>query len=138
MSIASFAGKAFEASRNKIYTFDGLTASFGLITEEQDVEGKKPSTYIKGKNLESISFDVKLIQSKTVNVEKEINAWRRICNAAIPYMLFTGGKPVINNKFLLISVNLEETLYSAKGKLVKAVLKLEFKEYVRRGVKKND
>lgn len=138
MSLASFAGKAFEVSRNRIYTFDSLSGSFGLITEEQDVEGNKPSTYIKGKNLESVSFSVGLRQSKTVNVENEINSWRKICNAATPYMLFIGGKPVINNKFLLVSVNIDDTLYSVRGKLIKAVLNLEFKEYVRRGVKRDD
>lgn len=138
MSLGSFSSKTFEVSQNKIYTFDEYSREIALNVEDQEVDGDKPSTYIKGTNLEQISLNIKLIQSSSINVETEINDWKSICEAATPYMLFIGNNPVSNNKYLLTGVSLSDNNYSIKGDQVKSTLKLTFKEYVRAGVKKEE
>ncbi|AWK52205.1 hypothetical protein DIC82_14890 [Clostridium beijerinckii] len=138
MSLGSFSNKFFEVSQNKIYTFDEFTRDISLNVEDQEVEGSKPSTYIKGINLEPVSINVKLRQSNTIDVETEINDWKIICEAGIPYMLFLGDKPVSSNQFLLTGVSLTDNNYVSPGKLVKSTMKLTFKEYVRAGVKKEE
>ena len=135
MALGGFAGKLFEVSSNKIYTFDDYSKSFTLNVESQEVDGDKPSSYIKGKGLQNPSITIKLRQSASIDVQTEVEDWGRICEAGEPYMLFLGDNPVATNKFLLKKVDVSDTNYFG-GKLIKATLKLEFEEYVRAGVKK--
>lgn len=135
MALGGFAGKLFEVSSNKIYTFDDYSKSFSLNVESQEVDGDKPSTYIKGKGLQDPSISIKLRQASNVDVETEVEDWGNICEAGTPYMLFLGNNPVASNKFLLKKVNISDTNYFG-GKLTKATLKLDLEEYVRAGVKK--
>lgn len=138
MSLGSFSSKVFEVSQNKIYTFDEFTRDISINVEDQEVDGSKPSTYIKGTNLEPVSFTIKLRQSNSIDVETEINDWKSICEEGIPYMLFIGDKTVSNNKFLLTGVSLSDNDYIATGKIMRSTMKLTFKEYVRAGVKKEE
>lgn len=138
MSMGSFGSKTFEVSQDRIYTFDDYTRDISLNVEDQEVDGSKPSTYIKGINLEPVSFNVKLMQSNSINVEAEIEDWKNICENKVPYMLFMGDKPVSNNKFLLTGVSLTDNVYMYGGILIKSTMKLTFKEYVRAGVKKEE
>lgn len=135
MSLGGFSGKLFEVSSNKIYTFDDYTKSFSLNVESQEVDGDKPSTYIKGKGLQNPSISIKLRQSSSIDVVTEVEDWGRICESGAPNMLFLGDNPVSTNKFLLKNVGLSDTTYFG-SKLIKATLKLDFEEYVRAGVKK--
>ncbi len=138
MALGSFSSKFFEVSQNKIYTFDEYTRDIAINVEDQEVDGDKPSTYIKGTNLEQVSFNVKLVQSSSIDVETEINDWKSICEGKEPYMLFIGNNPVSSNKYLLTGVSLSDNTYIPSGKLVKSTMKLTFKEYVRAGVKKEE
>ena len=56
MSLGGFGDKTFEVSMNKIYTFKDYSNEVSLETEDQDVDGSKPSTYIKGMGLEAPSI----------------------------------------------------------------------------------
>ena len=135
MALGGFSGKLFEVSSNKIYTFDDYSKSFTLNVESQEVDGDKPSSYIKGKGLQNPSITIKLRQSSSIDVQTEVEDWGKICEEGTPYMLFLGDNPVAINKFLLKKVDVSDTNYFG-GKLIKATLKLEFEEYVRAGVKK--
>ncbi|WP_160688312.1 phage tail protein [Clostridium sp. C2-6-12] len=137
MQLGGFAGKLFEVSSNKIYTFDGYSKSFTLNVESQEVDGDKPSSYIKGKGLQDPSFAIKLMQSPTIDVNTEVEAWGAICEAGEPYMLFIGDNPVSTNKYLLKKVDISDSEFFGE-KMIKATLKLSFEEYVRAGVKKED
>lgn len=136
MSLGGFGDKVFEVSQNKIYTFSNVSNDMGLNIEEQDVEGDKPSIYIKGKTNESPSIDINLTQSGTIDCEKEFNDWKTILYSQTPHMLFLGRNPVSSNKFLLIGVTPSNQVYHPNGRLIKVTLTLKFKEYPRAGVKK--
>ena len=133
VAIASFAGKVFSASSKKVYTFDGLSRSGELQTEDIEVEGKKPSTHIKGPSLEQLTFTVSLSTAAGVNVEKEIDDWVRIKDAGVPYVFTLGSKPVSSNKFLLKSVSIDHKRINNKGAILAASLSLSFQEYARAG-----
>lgn len=138
MALGGFADKIFEVSMQKIYTFDEFSNEIGLNVEEQEVDGDKPSTYIKGMNLENPSIALDLRQSTNLDVETEINDWRKLCNDSTPYMLFIGNNPVSVNKYLLTGVSVSDSTIISSGKIVRCKLKLSFKEYVRAGVKKEE
>lgn len=138
MAIASYANKEFNVSSNKIYTFDEFSRSSSLNVEEQEVEGEKPSSYIKGSALEEISFKIPFIAQSTVNITKEIDEWIGIKDAKVPYYLILGNKPVGSNKYLLTSVAESETVFDNNGNRIRSTVQLQFKEFVRYGYKKEE
>lgn len=137
MALGGFASKKFIVSSNKIYTFSEYENDISLNIEEQEVEGCKPSIYIKGISAESHSISITLRESKYINVQKEYNDWKNILLSRIPHMLFLGDKPVSSSKFLLIKITASNAEFIS-GKLIKITLKLDFKEYARKGYKKED
>jgi hypothetical protein len=138
MSLGGFAGKLFEVSQNKIYTFYEDTNDMTVNTEEQEVDGEKPSTYIKGLGLEGVSLNIKLKQSSSIDVDTEVAEWKAICATMSPCYLWLGNKSVTNNRFLLTDINFSDKIYTYWGKLVQVTMKLTFKEYVRDGVEKEE
>ena len=137
MALGGFASKKFIVSSNKIYTFNDYENDISLDIEEQEVEGYKPSIYIKGINAENPSISITLRESKFINVQNEYNDWKNILISRVPHMLFLGDKPVSNNKFLLVKITPSNTEFIS-GKLIKITLKLDFKEFARRGYKKEE
>lgn len=133
MPIAAFGKKVFQVSSNKVYTFDGFSLSGDYETENQEVKEKKPSTLKKGPGLETISFSVALDSTLGVNVLNEINAWRNLRDAGVPYVFSIGGKPISKYKWLLKSVGVNDPLIDNKGRMRKASIDLTFKEHVRPG-----
>ncbi|AUN08954.1 hypothetical protein CF081_19725 [Clostridium botulinum] len=138
MAIAVWGPMVFSVSLNKIYTFDGFSLSSSIDIEEQEREGSKPSTYIKGLNSDEISFTIPLIKQRKVNIRNEYINWINTQNKRIPYMLIINNKPVTSSKFLLTSVKLSNTLLDRKGDYFKATIEVTFKEFVRKGKKENN
>jgi hypothetical protein len=132
MAIASFAGKTFQVSNKKVYTLTEFTTGSGLQTEKQDVAGKKPSTYIKGADLETMSFSIPLNISFGYNVQSEFDSWKAIMTSQKAQNFILGTKP-FGAKWLLTNVSLGDTLIDKKGNLIKGTLQLQFEEYVRAG-----
>jgi len=106
--------------------------------EEQEVEGQKPSTYIKGSQLNEVNFTIPLIAQASINIENEIDRWIKIKEAATPYMLLLANKPVSQNKFLLVSVSVQETVFNVTGDYQRANIQLQFKEFARYGKKEEE
>jgi hypothetical protein len=138
MPIASFKGKVFQVSANKIYTLNGLSWSGSLDTEAQEKLGDKPSTYIKGSNLTTMSFEIPLRVDFGHNVRSEIESWESIKEQRSPDIFILGQKPIGKNKWLLKTVTVENMEIDGSGNILKASLKLEFEEYVRAGKKQAD
>jgi len=133
MAIASYQKKVFTVSTSSRYTFDSLEWSGTLETEAQDKIKQKPSTYIKGEGLGSMSFDIPLRIGAKLDVRTEIEAWEAIKAKGAANYFILGTKPLGKTKWLLKSVGVSDTEIDAKGRLLKASLKLSFDEYVRAG-----
>ncbi|TCZ73061.1 hypothetical protein E0485_21830 [Paenibacillus albiflavus] len=133
MPIASFKNKVFQVSSNQKNTFDGLTWSGDISLEAQEKLKDKPSTYIKGIGLTSMSIDVQLRADFGVNVRNEIEQWEAIRDNMVPDIFVLGTKPLGKNKWLLKSTSVSDTVVDGKGNMLAATLKLEFEEYVREG-----
>ncbi|TZE82006.1 phage tail protein [Calorimonas adulescens] len=133
MPIAVFANKVFQVDSQKIYTFNDFTMSSSLETEKQDAANKKPSTYIKGPDLYTMSISIPLDVSMGVNVRNEYGAWKALVEAGKPYPFILGGKPLGSNKWLLKSASLNNTVIDSNGNILSGTIQLEFEEYVRPG-----
>lgn len=134
--IGSFGSKTFSSSLNKIYTFEDMTENTSLNIEEQDVEGQKPSTYIKGPSLSDCSLTITLLRQKKVDVLSEINSWKNILAAAKPYPLVIGGKALSRYKYLIASISTSDVKIGPNGEYLFAKVQIQFKEYVRAGKNK--
>ncbi|MCL6456718.1 MAG: phage tail protein [Gorillibacterium sp.] len=130
MAIASFQKKVFMVSASKRYPFVGLEWSSSLETEPKDKIKNKPSTYIKGEGLGSMSFDIPLRIDSKIDVRLEIEQWEAIKSKAIADYFILGTKALGNMKWLLKSVGVSDTEIDSKGRLLKALLKLSFEEFV--------
>lgn len=135
--IGSFANKTFSVSSNHMYTIDEISFNSELKFDEQEVDGSKPSTYIKGAGLDKVGFNLTLKKQKNVNVKNEIDEWIKIKNAKTPYMLILGNRNVTGNKFLLTNVDTTELILGPSGDYLKAKLQLQFLEYIRAGKKED-
>lgn len=135
MPIATFLNKVFQVSATRKNTLNGLTWSGELDTEAQEKLGSKPSTYIKGESLSSLSFDVPLRADFGIKVRAEIESWEAIKSKSKPGIFILGTKPVGKNQWLLKSVGVSDMDIDGRGNISKATLKLEFEEYVRAGQK---
>lgn len=133
--IASYKGKVFQVSWNKVYTIDGLTWGGSIDTEVQEHQGGKPSTYIKGLGLDTLSFDIPLRADLGHNVRAEIEWWQKIRDSKTPDIFMLGSKPLGSNKWLVKSVNASDIVLDGAGRMIKATLKIEIEEYVRAGKK---
>lgn len=136
-TIGSFANKVFKVSSNYLYTFDEFTMNGELKIDEQEVDGNKPSTYIKGSGLDKVSFNLMLIKQKSIDVRAEIKDWFKIRDDKTPHNLIIGNSNLSSYKFLLTNVDVSDVKIGAGGKFLKAKVQLQFSEYVRAG-KKDD
>ncbi len=135
MQVAAFGKKVFSVSSTRVYTPTDISFSGELQTDTQEVDKAKPSTYIKGPGLETMSFTLSLDSGLGVNVRDEIDYWRRVRDSGKPDVFLIGGRPVSNYRWLLTSVEPSEIVIVGAGKYLKAKLSLKFEEYVRPGQK---
>ncbi len=133
MAIATFNNMTFQVSSQKIYTLGDFSLSCSLETESQDVAGKKPSTYVKGAGLGKVSFNVPLKVAFGMDVRVEYGKWKALVEAGKPYPFTLGGVPLGQNKWLIKSAALDNTVVNDKGIIISGMLALEFEEYVRAG-----
>ena len=133
MAIATYAGKTFEVSSNKIYTFKDFQYNSALQIEKQDAAGKKPSTYNKGPDLDSFSLAINLSAERGVNPRNEWGEWKAICARGAAYQFVMGGIPLGDAKWLLIDVSPYNFVIDNEGGIWELELSLEFQEYVRAG-----
>ncbi len=131
--IATFGGKVFTVSHTKIYTFKDLKYGAKLETEKTDVQGAKPSTTIKGQGLDSLSCVVILSGDLGVNPRQEIDDFRRILAAAKPDFFVLGGRPLGDNRWLLVDLQAPFEDINNAGQVGRSELTLTFEEYVRQG-----
>ncbi len=134
MALANFGPKIFEVSSNKYYTFEGLNYTTAVETETIENEGGKPSTYIKGYSLDTLSLAVKL-NSKFHIIDEEIESWRNIMKSNTPYYFIIGNKPLCPNKMKIKSLSFSETQNNRNGKFMKVTINIQFEEFVKEGTK---
>jgi hypothetical protein len=133
MPIASFRGKVFQVSSNRKYTFSGLEWNSSLETEAQEKLKDKPSTYIKGESLNTMTFEIPLRADFGIDVRLEIESWEAIKSSTKPDIFILGTKPLGKNKWLLKSVAVSNVEIDNTGRILRAMLKLDFEEYIRAG-----
>ncbi|HEX9063203.1 MAG TPA: hypothetical protein VF941_23770 [Clostridia bacterium] len=147
--IASYAGKVFSVDPRKINTFTDFQYASAILTEKQDSDStkisssksarfSKPSTYIKGCDLDTIGLKITLDVVMGVNPRNEWGEWKRICESTIAYPFILGGIPLSGGaNFLLNNVAASNMNIDNSGNILSLELSLKFEEYFRAGAKKD-
>lgn len=136
-TVGSFGGKRFKTSKTYIYALGHeISMEMGLSIEEQEKEGDKPSTYIKGTNLKKLKLNINLLKHGSVDVLKEIDSWEKVMESKKAYPLILNSKKIGKNNYILTNVNVSETYLSPTGEILKAKIELSLAEYIRKGRKK--
>ena len=137
MGLGAFGDKIFEVNLNKILTFDGLSVSESLNIEQQETDGGKPATYIKGLKEMTVSFGITLLHPYC-NVQAEIDWWLWKLRSSTPEYLTLGNKTYGAGKCLLNSVSASDYVIAPNGLYLKAKLSLSFSEWSKKGYNKDD
>lgn len=138
MAIATFANKVFEVNTDKTYTFSDIQYSSSLQTEKQDSDGAKPSTYIKGPDLDTLEFKLTFDVQQGISPRREWEDWQSIMNSQRAYQFILGSKPVGSYSWLLTGVTPSSINVDNSGNILSMTLDLKFDEYVRAGSTKKD
>lgn len=135
MAIASFGKKKFNVNTDKIFTFNSLSRSGSLDTEEiQRGKGKK-SIKIKGNGLDSFSITIPL-RNKGINVQKEIKSWKNLKDSKKRYYFMLGGEKFGKYRFFITSIEDSDYQIQKNGIVHAAKLKVTFSEYYYKKKKK--
>lgn len=136
--IASFAGKQFSTSRDKLYIPQEFEYTPGALrTEKQEAEGSIPATYIKGMDLGSLSIELRLSAEHGVNPRKEIDAWQVIVEQGQPHKFILGAAPLGKYQWLLTGAAPTDVKLTNDGGILSCLLSLAFAEYAREGTAKS-
>ncbi len=128
--IGLFGKKVFEITTRKALIFNNLSYGESLKYENVDTSKGKPTTYVKGAELIKLSLDIACDVAIGLDPKAEFDDWRNIMNQAKAYKFILDGESIIENKLLLTSVNIADTKYDNKGKMLHCKLSLSFLEYI--------
>lgn len=113
--LAAFGDKTFEVSSRIVYTFTDLSTSGKLRTETKDVDGKKPTTTIKGPGLEELSFNV-LLDSRLLALRNQNFDGTDYSLTANPIK----GGPILNGDAAGVADNTADTTKSVINQTVRS------------------
>lgn len=133
MYIATFGPKGFTVSLEKIVSFDDFEIISSINTEKLENEGKKPSTYKKGVNLDTFNLKVTIDSNFGTTPEIQHAQWMDVLKKQQPWPFLIKGKPLNNTKYLLIKVQPINNKYDNVGNWITTTLYLEFEEFVAEG-----
>lgn len=133
MYIATWGNKGFTVSLEKIVSFDNLEIISSINTEKLENEGKKPSTYKKGINLDTFSLKVTIDSNFGTTPEIQYNQWMDELKKQQPWPFLIKGKPLNNTKYLLIKVQPINNKFDNAGNWITTTIYLEFEEFIVEG-----
>ena len=127
--IGSLGNVPFEASYNKLRTFNNFTRSGTGRWAEHDRQGKKPRLEFVGPDSESITFNIRLDLNHGIDPERELVGLRQARDEGRVLPLVMGGKFI--GDYAVESLSESHRHYSGTGVLIVASVDITLKEYSR-------
>jgi|GEM_PF-1039314 len=124
--MAVWCGKTFEVSSKKILTLEKLATSYKLKAETNDDSEGKPSTNVRGLELEQISFETLFDTAVGVDVSAEIESWKSLVGQS--GSLIIGSIRFGAEKFKLIDMSVSNIIIDEKGRFKQAKISFKFQE----------
>ncbi len=120
----------FEVSAQSIKTFDGLKMSEGASWTEHKVLGRKGLLEFTGLNAGSLSLKISLNENLGVEPLEEIAAFREYMEEGAAVIFMLGDEVIGSDYWVIESLDEEYSEIDSKGRVRRADLNLELKEYL--------
>ena len=125
--MASWNGKTWDVSSNRIAALNGVSASVELDTENNDDKAGSPSTMTRALKLQSFDFDFNLATVVGCDVRSEYESWTGLVGEYAPFYL--AGRRFGPNNLQLTAVSLSDTMLDDFGRILMGKISITLKEY---------
>lgn len=126
-TMASWNGKTWGVSSERIAALNGISASVELDTENSDDKAGSPATKTKALKLQSFSFDFDLAVAVGCDVRGEYESWTALVGQYAPFYL--GGTRFGPANLQLSGVSLGDTTVDNLGRILKGKITISLTEY---------
>lgn len=126
-TMASWNGKTWGVSSQKIAALNGVSASVELDTENSDDKAGSPATKTKALKLQSMSFDFNLATAVGCDVRDEYESWVALIGQYAPFYL--GGTRFGPANLQLTGVSLSDTTLDNLGRILMGKITINLTEY---------
>lgn len=125
--MASWNGKTWGVSSQRIAALNGVSSSVELDTENTDDKAGAPATKTKALKLQSMSFDFVLASAVGSDVRSEYEAWTAMVGQYAPFYL--AGRRFGPANLQLTGVSLSDTTLDNLGRILKGKITINLTEY---------
>ena len=125
--MAKWGPMTFEITPQKITSLTGFKTSFKLKTDANNDTSGTPPTNTRGRELETVQFNVKYVQAAGVTPRSQIGTWRSLIGKV--YVLYIGGKAWGAANFQLEAVDLTNVVWDGKGNMLEVEATITLTEY---------
>ena len=125
--MASWNGKTWGVSNERIAALNGISTSVELDTENSDDKAGSPATKTKALKLQSFSFDFDLAVTVGCDVRGEYESWTALVGQYAPFYL--GGTRFGPANIQLTGVSLSDTTVDNLGRILKGKITISLTEY---------
>ena len=125
--MASWNGKTWGVSPERIAALNGVSASVELDTENSDDKAGSPATKTKALKLQSMSFDFDLAVAVGCDVRGEYESWTALVGQYAPFYL--GGTRFGPANLQLTGVSLGDTTVDNFGRILKGKITINPTEF---------
>jgi hypothetical protein len=125
--MASWNGKTWGVSSERIAALNGVSASVELDTENSDDKAGSPATKTKALKLQSFNFDFDLATAVGCDVRGEFESWVAMVAQYAPFYL--AGSRFGPANLQLTAVSLGDTTLDNLGRILKGKISITLTEY---------
>ncbi len=125
--MASWNGKTWGVSSQRIAALNGISYSVELDTENSDDKAGSPATKTKALKLQSMSFDFDLAAAVGCDVRSEYESWTALVGQYAPFYL--AGRRFGPANLQLTGVSLSDTTLDNFGRILKGKITIKLTEY---------
>lgn len=125
--MASWNGKTWGVSSQRIAALNGVSHSVELDTENSDDKAGSPATKTKALKLQSMSFDFDLAAAVGCDVRSEYESWTALVGQYAPFYL--AGRRFGPANLQLTGVSLSDTKLDNLGRILTGKITIKLTEY---------
>ena len=126
--MASWNGKTWGVSSQRIAALNGVSSSVELDTENSDDKAGSPATKTKALKLQSMSFDFDLASAVGGDARGEFESWTSLVGQYAP-VLSGPGRRFGPANLQLTGVSLSDTTLDNLGRILKGKITINLTEY---------
>jgi len=127
--MAKWGPMTFEVAPQKITSLTGFKTSFKLKSDANNDTSGTPPTNTRGRELESVQFNVKYVRAAGTEPRSQMGTWRSLIGKV--HVLYVGGKAWGAANFQLETVELANVVWDSNGNMLEAEVAITLTEYTK-------